>query len=184
MKRIFIEDVYIIIRKKEKRMKKKPSIIAVAVLLVGFAFWISANADTVQDQTNPAPGHHWIHAKHRPDLLARYVRRNMAAQAISDLTKVPVDTIRQKLQQERLPALLQEYRIDWTAFSSAVQARVQDLLGTLVNGNYLTADQRSQIQARMEQRARRRALLKSVVDKALTEGTITADQAQMLTKRP
>ncbi|MFZ1986670.1 MAG: hypothetical protein WAU91_19830 [Desulfatitalea sp.] len=92
--------------------------------------------------------------------------------------------IHQKLQEERLPSVLKEYKVDWKVFSNAMHAKVQDLMGMLVNKNYLTADQRDHILARMDQHAQRRALMKSLIDKAAADGTITPDQAQMLLKRP
>ena len=114
----------------------------------------------------------------------RYVRENMAAQAVAEIAGQPVDTIRTKLQTERLPAVLAEYNVDRKAFSEAMHAKVQALLGSLVASKYLTDAQQQQILARMDQYAQRRALMKSVIDKAVTDGTITPDQAQMLLKRP
>ena len=87
-------------------------------------------------------------------------------------------------KKERLPAVLAEYQVDRKAFSDAMHAKVQDLLGKLVDSNYLTVDQRNQLLARMDQYAQRRALMKSLIDKAITDGTITPEQAQMLLKRP
>ena len=123
-------------------------------------------------------------AKDGPGLLMRYVRGNMAAQAVSEITKAPVDTIRTKMKEERLPAVLAEYQVDRKTFVEAMHAKVLDLVGKLVESNYLTADQRDQVLARMDQYAQRRVLMKSLIDKAVTDGTITPDQAQMLLKRP
>ena len=165
-------------------MKKTLSIIAISVVLVGLAFYVAATAANPQDQANPGSGHPRMLAKSGPGQLVRYVRENMAAQAVSEITKQPVDTIRKKLQEERLPAVLAEYQVDRKAFSEAMHAKVQDLWGKLVESNYLTVDQRNQLLARMDQYAQRRALMKSLVDKAITDGTITPEQAQMLLKRP
>jgi hypothetical protein len=123
-------------------------------------------------------------AKDGPGLLMRYVRGNMAAQAVSEITKAPVDTIRTKMKEERLPAVLAEYQVNRKTFVEAMHAKVLDLVGKLVESNYLTADQRDQVLARMDQYAQRRALMKSPIDKAVTDGTITPDQAQMLQKEP
>ena len=165
-------------------MKKTLSIIAISVVLVGLTFYVVATAASPQDQANPGSGHPRMPAKSGPWDLLRYVRENMSAQAISEMTKQPVDTIRAKLQKERLPAVLAEYQVDRKAFSEAMHAKVQVLLGKLVDSNYLTVDQRDQLLARMDQYAQRRALMKSLVDKAIADGTITPDQAKMLLKRP
>lgn len=165
-------------------MKKTLSIIAISVVLVGLAFYVAATAANPQDQANPGSGHQRMLAKSGPGLVMRYVRENMAAQALSEITKQPVDTIRAKLQKERLPAVLAEYQVDRKAFSDAMHVKVQDLWGKLVESNYLTVDQRNQLIARMDEYAQRRALMKSLIDKAINDGTITPEQAQMLLKRP
>jgi hypothetical protein len=165
-------------------MKKTLSIITVSVVLVGLAFYVAATAANPQDQTNPGSGHQRMPAKSGPGQLIRYVRENMAAQTISEITQVPVDAVRGKLKAERLPAVLAEYQVDRKTFSEAMHAKVQVLLGKLVDSNYLTVDQRDQFLARMDQYAQRRVLMKSLIDKALTEGTITPDQAKMLLNRP
>jgi hypothetical protein len=165
-------------------MKKTLSIIAISVVLVGLAFYVAATAANPQDQANPGSGHPRMLAKSGPGQLMRYVRENMAAQAISEIKNQPVEIIREKLQKERLPAVLAEYQIDRKAFSEAMHAKVQDLLGKLVESSYLTADQKNQVLAQMDQFVQRRALMKSLIDKAITDGTITPEQAQMLLKRP
>ena len=165
-------------------MKKTLSIIVISVVLVGLAFYVAATAANPQDQANPGSGHQRMQAQSGPGLLMRYVRWNMAAQTVSEITQVPVDTIRGKLKAERLPAVLAEYQVDRKAFSEAMHAKVQDLLGKLVDSNYLTVDQSDQVLARMDQYAQRRALMKRLIDKAIMDGTITPDQAQMLLKRP
>jgi hypothetical protein len=169
---------------KEDIMKKTLSIITVSVVLVGLAFYVAATAANPQDQANPGSGHQRILAKSGPGQLIRYVRENMAAQTISEITQAPVDAVRGKLKAERLPAVLAEYQVNRKAFSEAMHAKVQALLGKLVDSNYLTVDQRDQFLAQMDQYAQRRALMKSLIDKAITDGTITPDQAKMLLERP
>ena len=165
-------------------MKKTLLIIAVSVVVVGVAFYVAATAANLQDQANPASGNQRNPAKSGPWQLMRYVRENMAAQTVSEITKQPVDAIRKKLEEQRLPAVLAEYQVDRKAFADGMHAKVQELLGKLVEASYLTADQRDLIVTQMDQFAQRRALMKSLIDKAVTDGTITPDQAQMLLKRP
>jgi hypothetical protein len=165
-------------------MKKSLSIVSIFAVIVSLAFFFGATASNSQDQAPPGSGRPRMLAKSGPGQLARYVRENMAAEAIAGIAKQPVDTIRKELQEKRLPAVLQEYQIDRKAFADAMQAKFQDLLGKLVESNYLTVDQRSRILARMDQHAQRRQLMQSVIDKAVTDGTISPDQAQMLLRRP
>jgi hypothetical protein len=165
-------------------MKKTLSIIAVSVVVMGLALYLGATAANSQGQAAPGFGYQRMTAHNGPGLLRWYVRENMAAQALAEITKQPVDTIRTKLHEERLPAVLSELGVDRKVFSDAMHAKVQDLLGKLVADNYLTADQRNEVLARMDQYAQRRALMKSLIDKAVTDGTITPDQAQMLQKGP
>ena len=165
-------------------MKKTLSIITISVVLVGLAFYVAATAANPQDQANPGSGHQRMLAKSGPGQLMRYVRENMAAQAVAEITKQEVGPIREKLQKERLPAVLAEYNVDRKAFSEAMQAKIQDLLGKLVESSYLTVDQKNQVLAQMDQFSQRRELMKSLIDKAITDGTITPEQAQMLLKKP
>ena len=165
-------------------MKKSLSIVSIFVVIVGLAFYVGATAADSQDQAVPGFRQPRMLAENGPGQLARYVRENMAAEVIAEISKQPVDTIRTELQEKRLRAVLQEHQIDRKAFGDAMHAKFQGLLGKLVESNYLTVDQRNQIVARMDQFAQRRELMKSVIDKALTDGTITPDQAQTLLKRP
>jgi hypothetical protein len=165
-------------------MKKTLAIVSISLALVGVALYIAASAAALQDQAAPVSVNQRTPAKTRPGLLERYVRENMAAQAVSEISGQPVDVIRKKLQEERLPAVLTELGVDRTVFSDIMRAKVQDLLGKLVESNYLTADQKTQLLARLDRYAERRALMKRVVDKAVTDGTITPDQAQLLLRGP
>lgn len=165
-------------------MKKTLSLIAVSVLLTGLALYVAASAADPQGQPNPGYGIQRSQGKNGPGLLMRYVRENMAVQTVAEITKQPVEFIRKKLEEQRLPAVLAEYQVDRKVFSDGMHAKVQDLLGKLVEGSYLTADQKIQILAQMDQFAQRRELMKSLIDKAVADGTITSDQAQMLLKRP
>jgi hypothetical protein len=165
-------------------MKKTLSIVAVSVVLVGLAFYVAATAASPQDSANPDFGYQRMQAKSGPGQLMQYVRQNMAAQVVSEITQQPVDTIRTKMKEERLPAVLAEYQVDRKVFRDAMQAKVQVLLGKLVDGNYLTADQRNRLLAGMDQFVQRRELMKNLIDKAVTDGTITPEQAQTLMKGP
>ncbi|MGE5258511.1 MAG: DUF2680 domain-containing protein [Hyphomicrobiales bacterium] len=165
-------------------MKKILPLIAVFMVLAGLVLYVSADTAAPQDQSIPGYGIQRSQGKGGPWLLMRYVRENMAAQTVAEIAKQPVEVIRKKLEEQRLPAVLAEFQVDRKAFSDGMHAKVQDLLGRLVEGSYLTVDQKTQILAQMDQFAQRRELMKSLIDKAVTDGTITPEQAQMLLKRP
>jgi len=163
-------------------MRKQLSMVATFAVLIGLCFYLVAYGANSQVQANQGPGSKRI--KSGPTLLMQYVRGNMAAQAIAGITKEPVDTIRKKLEEQRLPAVLAEYQVDRKAFSEGMQTKYKDLLGRLSDDGYLTINQKNQILTQMDQNEQRRELMKSLIDKAITDGTITPDQAQLLLKKP
>jgi len=158
-------------------MKRNLLITAVA-LVFGLTLYLSAVAANSPDQ---GPGTRQGRAGAHP--LLRLVRENMAAQTIAGLTNQPVDTIRKQLEEQHLPGVLSQYQIDRKAFADGMRTRFQSLLGQLSNDGYLTADQKNQILAQAEQRFQRRALMKGLIDKGVSDGTITPDQADTLKKR-
>lgn len=162
-------------------MKTALSVIALAVLL-GLSVYLVTFAADFPDHVSPGYGIH--QAKSGPHLLMRYVRANMAAQTIAEITQQPVDAIRKKLGEQRLPGLLAEYHVDRKAFAQGMRIKFQGLLGQLQDDGYLTIDQRDQILTQVDQHRQRRTLMKSLIDKSLTDGTITPDQAAMLLKKP
>jgi hypothetical protein len=163
-------------------MRKPLLIVATFVVLVGLCFYLVASVANSQVQADQGPGRERV--KSGPSLLMRYVRGNMVAQTIAGITKDPVDTIRKKLEEQHLPAVLAEYNVDRKAFAEGMHTRFQALLGQLSNDGYLTIDQKNLVLTQMDQNAQRRTLMKGLIDKAVKDGTITPDQAQMLLKRP
>jgi len=159
-------------------MKRNLWIVA-AVLAFGLTIYLSAVAASPPDQE---PGYRQGRAAAPP--LLRFVRQNMAAQTIAGLTGVPVDEIRKELQEQRLPAVLSQHQIDRKAFADGMRTRFDNLLGQLNNAGYLTAEQKDQVVADAQQRFQRRALMKSLIDKGVSDGTITPEQGDSLLKRP
>ncbi|MBI5578374.1 MAG: hypothetical protein HY895_04405 [Deltaproteobacteria bacterium] len=162
-------------------MKSALLVIGVVVVL-GLSIYLVASAANFPDQDSPSSGNH--QTKSGPHLLMRYVRANMAARTIAEISKQPVDTIRKKLEEQRLPAVLTEYHVDRKAFAQGMRTKFQDLLGQLKDDGYLTIDQRDHILMQVDRYRQRRTLMKGLIDKGLTDGTITPDQAEMLLKRP
>ena len=162
-------------------MKKGLTIVAL-VLVAAVSVYLGANAANPPDQTGTATGYH--KAKGGAPMLNQFVRRNMVAQTISGITGLPVDEIRQQLESQRLPDVLAAHNVDRKAFADGMKTRFQTLLGQLSNNGYLTDAQKSQIISRMDKFAERRALLKSLVDKGLADGTLTQEQAQTLIGKP
>jgi hypothetical protein len=161
-------------------MKKGLLIVGVA-LVFGLTIYLSATAANSPEQSNAGPGYHQARGG---SPLIHFVRTNMAAQTIAGITGQRVEDIRAELEGQRLPAVLAAHNVDRKAFADGMRARFQNLLGQLSNDGYLTADQKNQILAQVEQRVQRRTLMKGLIDKAITDGTITQGQAETLMKRP
>ncbi len=157
----------------------KKGILMVAVALVfGLTLYLSAVAANAPEG---APGQR----QGRGGLqLIHFVRTNMAAQTIAGLTNLPVDELRGELESQSLPAVLAAHHVDRKAFAEGLRTRFQNLLGQLGNSGYLTADQKSRILAQVEQRVQRRSIMKGLIDKGVSDGTITPEQAQTLFNRP
>jgi hypothetical protein len=162
-------------------MKKTLSIITVALVL-GLSAYLVSSAANFPEPGSPGSGIH--QTKGGPHLLIRFVRANMAAQTIAAISNQPVDTVRGKIEEQGLPAALAEFHVDRKAFAEGMRTKFQDLLGQLSDSGYLTAGQKEQILTQIGQYAERRTLMKGLIDKALTDGTITPDQAQTLMKGP
>lgn len=158
-------------------MKKRLLIVGIATVF-GLAVYLSATAASSPEQ---GAGYHQGRGGFP---LLHFVRTNMAAQTIAELSHQPVEGIRAELQGQRVPAVLAAHNVDRKAFAEGMRSRFQNLLGQLSNDGYLTADQKNQILAQVEQRVQRRTLMKGLIDKGVSDGTLTPDQAETLMKRP
>jgi polyhydroxyalkanoate synthesis regulator phasin len=119
-----------------------------------------------------------------PDLLAGYVRENLMAQALAEISKQPVATIQKQLEESRLPALLDQYKITPEAFQTAMRPKVTALVNQLVETGYLSKAQASDVLERLDKFAERQTVMKKLIEKGVKDGTITQEQASLLLPGP
>jgi hypothetical protein len=80
--------------------------------------------------------------------------------------------------------IMQESNIDRQAFHTAMRIKSIELIQKSAESGTITAEQANAILTKMENRNKRRELMRQLIEKGIEDGTITREQAQMLTKRP
>ena len=165
-------------------MKKKQTIIVVGLLLIGLVLSGATIAAGKWDNANPGFRHHRAHGKDGLMPLTRYMHQNLAVAVLSEMSGQPADTVRQKMQDRHMRAFLEEYNIDRQAFRAAMKAKTTALVQNLASGGFITPEQAKEFGEKAERRAERRALMNRLVEKGIEEGTITAEQAQDLFRKP
>ena len=165
-------------------MKKNQTIFVIGVLLIGLVFCAAALAAGMGDDSGRGFRHRGAHGKDGFGPLSYYVKQNLAVSVLAELSGQPADTVRQKLEDQRLREFMSEFSIDRQAFKTAMQAKVNALIQYLATGGYITQDQAKEYSDRIERRSQlrseRRELMNQLIEKGLADGTITEEQAQML----
>ena len=77
-------------------------------------------------------------------------------------------------------SVMQELNIDRQAFRDAMQAKERERIKQAVADGSITPDQENEIIAKMETQAKRRELMRKLIEKGIEDGTITQDEARML----
>jgi polyhydroxyalkanoate synthesis regulator phasin len=165
-------------------MKKTQKIIVTCAVLFCIVVSGAAMAADPQDHQFPKGALHRPHGNMGIILLSRYMQKNLVTQVLSDLTEKPVGTLDQQLREQRLPAVLDEYRIDRESFRAAMRAKMHQLVRQLAANGFLTAEQEKDFVEKMENQAQRHALMRRLVEKGVEDETITREQAQMLLRKP
>lgn len=165
-------------------MKKNQTIIVVGVVLISLVFFGAAVAAGKWDGAGSGFRHKGAHGKDGLAPLTRYVKHNLTVAVLSDLSGQPAETVRQKLQDQRLHSFLAEYNIGRQAFHHAMQAKVTALVQYLAAGGFITPEQAKEYNERIERwselRSERRELMNQLIEKGLADGTITLEQAKLL----
>jgi hypothetical protein len=156
-------------------MKRKQMIVAVFVLSLTLALCGIA-------YTKGPPGH--LREGGGPMGVSWMVRHNIMAQVLSELSGQSADTINQQLKDQRPGDILASYKIDPKAFGEAMRTKATALIKLLTDNGYLNAEQSSKVQEKMAEFAQRRQLMSLLIEKGITDGTITPEQAQMLRHKP
>ena len=162
-------------------MKTKYTILVIScVLVAGIILSGLALAENQEKGSRQGLGSKHRHKGGGLMLLAKYEQKNLAIQALSELSGQQPETIRAKLKAQRMRTLMQELDIDRQAFRDAMHAKVGARIKQAVANGSITPEQEKEILARMENRFKRRTLIKQLIEKGIEDGTITQEDAQML----
>lgn len=166
--------------KEKMKMMALICLLVIDVLVCGLA--MASGPDDPQEMGFGAPFHRGRGGGQ--DLLAGYVRENLTAQALAELTKQPVATIQKQLEANRLPALFDQYKITPEAFHTAMRGKVTTLVNQLVETGYLSKEQASNVFERLDKFAERQTVMKKLIEKGIKDGVITQEQASLLLPGP
>jgi len=166
-------------------MKRLQAIIIVSVVLVsGAALFAVAFADSAPERSGHGFGKHRGHRGMALALLTRYQVKNIAVQTLSELSGQRVEEITQKFENRRPRTVMQELNIDRETFQTAMQEKIRDLVKLSVANDSITSEQEREILGKMEEKTKRRVLMKQLIDKGVADGTITEEQAILLQHKP
>jgi len=163
-------------------MKKKHIIIS-CILVAGIIFTGLALADSKGPDHRKGSGFKQHHKGGGLELLVRYQQKNLKVQVLSEMTGQSVDAIQLKLKDQRMRSAMQELKIDRQAFRDAMQAKEKERIKQAVTDGSITPDQEKKILAKMENRTKRRELMSKLIENGIKDGTITREEAQMLTRK-
>ncbi len=166
-------------------MKKLQTIIIVSVVLVtGFALFAVAFAEGDQGFGDRGFGKHREHKGFALAILSRYQFKNLAAQTLSEMSGQSVEIINQKFENQRPRAVMQELNIDRETFRTVMQEKMKGLVKQAVANGSITPVQEREILAKVEEKAQRHVLFNQLIEKGVSDGTITEEQALMLQRKP
>lgn len=164
-----------------ERMKMKLLVVACALLIgVGAASFGVAYTAGGDDARAPMIGPPCHHRGGGPNLLGRYLHENMVVEVVSQLSKQSAETVGQQIKEKPLPFVLDEYKIDPKSFHAAMEVKKTSQVNQFVTDGYLSSEQGKAILGEMADRTRRHELMAKVIKKALADGTISAQEAQLL----
>ena len=160
-------------------MKKKHIIIS-CVLVVGILFSGLTFADSQGTGRREGHGFKQHHNGGVLQLLAGYQQKNLRVQVLSEMTEQSVEAIQLKLKDQPMRSVMQELNIDRQAFRDAIQTKERERIKQAVADGSITPEQENEILAKMETQAKRRELMRKLIEKGIEDGTITRDEARML----
>jgi predicted Zn-dependent protease len=160
-------------------MKKKHIIIS-CVLVVGILFSGLTFADSQGTGRRKGQGFKQHHIGGVLQLLAGYQQKNLKVQVLSDMTEQSVEAIQLKLKDQPMRSVMQNLNIDRQAFRDAMQTKERERIKQAVADGSITPEQENEILAKMETYAKRRELMRKLIEKGIEDGTITQDEARML----
>ncbi|MEE9496605.1 MAG: hypothetical protein V3V39_08780 [Desulfobacterales bacterium] len=165
-------------------MKKIQTIIVASLLVMGMVLSGPAFAESQGKGDRQRFGFKQRHNRGGLMLLAKYQQKNLMVQVLSEMTGQSAADISTKLEEQRMRAVMQELNIDRQAFRDAMHAKVGERVKQAVANGSITPEQEKEILANMENRSKRREVMKQLIEKGLEDGTISQEQAQMLMRKP
>jgi hypothetical protein len=160
-------------------MKKKHIIIS-CILVAGIIFSGLALADSHRTGHRKGLGFKQHHKGGDLQLLARYQQKNLRVQVLSEMTEQSAAAIQLKLKDQHMRGVMRELNIDRQAFRDAMQAKERARIQQAVSDGSITPEQEKEILAKIENRNKRRELMRKLLEKGIEDGTITRDEARML----
>ena len=164
-------------------MKKIQTIIVASVMAVGMVLSGPAFADNQGKGDRRGSGFKQRHKAGSLVQLAKFQQRNMMIQVLSEMTGQSTEAISTKLKKERMRTVMQELNIDRQAFRTAMHAKVSERVKRAVADGSITPEQEKDILTKMENRSKRREVMKQLIEKGIEDGTITQEDAQMLFRK-
>ena len=165
-------------------MKKSQTILVTSVLVIGIVFSGFAIADNSGKSGRQGFGFKHRHKGGGLMLLAKYQQKNLMVQVLSEMTGQSADAIESKLKDQRMRTVMQELNIDRQLFRSAMQTKVSQRIKEAAANGTITVEQEKEILEKLENRAQRSEIISRLVEKGVTDGTITQEEAQMLMRKP
>ena len=165
-------------------MKTRLTIIVSCVLVVGIILSGLAIADNRGTGDRQSFGFKHRHKGGGLMLLAKYQKKNLMVQVLSEMTGQSAEAIQAKLKDQHMRIVMQELNIDRQLFRSAMQAKVSQRIKEAAENGTITPEQENEILEKIKNRAQRHEILSRLVEKGIGDGTITLEEAQMLMHRP
>lgn len=164
-------------------MKKKYTIIISGILAAAIILSGLALAETQKTGYRKGFGHKQHHNGSFLQLLATYQQKNLMVQVLSEMTEQSVEAIQNKFKEQRMRTVMQELNIDRQAFRDAMQAKERTQIKQAVADGSITSEQEKEILAKMETYAKRRELMRKLIENGIEDGIITRDEARLLMRK-
>ena len=162
-------------------MKKIQTIIVASVLVMGMVLSGPVFADSQGKGGRRGFGVNQRHKGGGLMLLAKYQQSNLMVQVLSEMVEQQTpETIRTKVKEKGMRAVMLELNIDRQKFRDKMEAEVRKRVEQAATDGTITAEQENEILTNMENRSQRREVMKQLIEKGLEDGTITQEQAQMI----
>jgi hypothetical protein len=163
-------------------MRRKPISVVILTVVLAITF-IGVGIAAELTERAFAGSEHRRHRDGGLKSLSRTIHQNMAVQVLSEISGQPVEKIREQVEGKRLRAVLDDYNIDRQVFQTAMRSKNDELIRSLVESGYITATQQKNITEKMDRHLQRRELINRLIEKGIEDGTITSEQALVLSHK-